>query len=283
MAAFTFAVADGIATITLDRPERMNALSREDGLALAAVFDRTDADDAVRAVIVTGAGRAFCAGADLSAGGFGTAPSVEARRDWGGVLTLRMFESVKPIIAAVNGVAAGVGATMLLPMDVRLASTEARFGFVFSRRGIMPESASTWFLPRLVGISRALDWCYSGRVFGAEEALAGALVSAIHPPEALMGAARALARSYADGTAPVSVALTRRMMWRMMTAPHPMVAHRMESGLTPPMGRSGDPREGVAAFLEKRAPDFPERVSAGLPDLWEEGAMTYDPLAPSRP
>ena len=276
MTAFTVDVTDDIATITLDRPDKMNALAREDGLALVEVFDRTDADDAVRAVIVTGAGRAFCAGADLSAGGFGAAPSEEARRDWGGVLTLRMFDSVKPVIGAINGVAAGVGATMLLPMDVRLASTQARFGFVFSRRGIMPESASTWFLPRLVGISQALDWCYSGRVFGAEEALKGGLVSAVHEPDALMDAARALARSYADGTAPVSIALTRRMMWRMMTAPHPMVAHRMESGLTPMMGRSGDPREGVAAFLEKRAPAFPEQVSAGLPDLWEEGVMTYE-------
>ena len=276
MTAFSLDVAEGIATITLDRPDRMNALTREDGLALAEVFDRTDADDAIRAVIVTGAGRAFCAGADLSGGGFGAAPSAEARRDWGGVLTLRMFESLKPIIAAINGVAAGVGATMTLPMDVRLASTQARFGFVFSRRGIMPESASTWFLPRLVGISQALDWCYSGRVFGAEEAMRGGLVSAIHEPGDLIDAARSLARSYADGTAPVSIALTRRMMWRMMTAPHPMVAHRMESGLTPLMGRSADPREGVSAFLEKRAPVFPERVSAGMPELWEEGVMGYE-------
>ena len=276
MTAFTVDIAEGIATITLDRPDKMNALSRDDGLALAEVFDRTDTDDAVRAVIFTGAGKAYCAGADLSGGGFGAAPSDEARRDWGGVLTLRMFESVKPIIAAINGVAAGVGATMLLPMDVRIASTQARFGFVFSRRGIMPESASTWFLPRLVGISQALDWCYSGRVFGADEALAKGLVSAVHEPGALIDAALALARSYADGTAPVSIALTRRMMWRMMTAPHPMVAHRMESALTPLMGRSGDPKEGVAAFLEKRPPVFPERVSAGLPDLWEEGVLGYE-------
>ena len=272
MDAFTLEVADGIATVTLDRPDRMNALSRADAVALAEAFDRTDADDAVRAVIVTGAGRAFCAGADLSASGFGETPDDAAggegaTRDWGGILALRIFDSVKPVIAAVNGVAAGVGATMLLPMDVRIASAQARFGFVFTRRGIVPESASSWFLPRVVGISRALDWCYSGRVFDAEEALSAGLVRSVHPPGELLDAARALARTYAEGTAPVSVALARRMLWRMMAADHPMTAHRMESAMIPTRGRSADAREGVAAFLEKRAPVFPDRVSDGLPDV----------------
>lgn len=268
MDAFTLDKADGIATITLSRPDRLNTLSRSDAVALAEVFDETDADDAVRAVVVTGAGRAFCAGADLSGSGFGETPEGEgATRDWGGILTIRIFDSVKPVIGAVNGVAAGVGATMLLPLDVRLASADARFGFVFTRRGIVPESASSWFLPRLVGISQALDWCYSGRVFDAEEAQSAGLVRSVHPPGELMDAALALARTYIDGTAPVSVALARRMLWRMMTADHPMVAHRMESGMITTRGRSADAREGVAAFREKRPAVFPDRVSAGLPDV----------------
>ena len=267
---FTIANDEGIATITLDRPEVMNTLTRASAVALSRIFDETDADDAVRAVIVTGAGqRAFCAGADLSAGGFGQtdADGSDPTRDWGGILTMRMFDSVKPIIGAVNGVAAGVGATMLLPMDARIASTTARFGFVFTRRGIVPESASTWFLPRLVGMTRALDWCYSGRVFDAEEALAGGLVGALHAPDDLIPAARALARRWIDGTAPVSVALTRRMMWRMFAADHPMTAHLTESAMIPTRGRSADAREGVAAFREKRAPVFPDRVSEGLPPV----------------
>lgn len=266
--AFTLTIDDGIATITLDRPERMNALTRADAMALVAAFDRTDADDAVGAVIVTGTGRAFCAGADLSAGDFGEADAGEdADRDWGGILTMRIFDSVKPVIAAVNGVAAGVGATMQLPMDVRIAAVDARYGFVFTRRGIVPESASSWFLPRLVGISRALRWCYSGEVFGAGEALEAGLVNAVVPADALMDAARAEAKRFMTGTAPVSVALTRRMLWRMLATEHPMAAHRMESALIPARGTSADAREGVAAFLEKRTADFPDRVSAGLPDV----------------
>lgn len=265
MDGFKVDVADAIATITLDRPERMNTLTRASAMDLAQVFDRTDADDAVRAVIVTGTGRAFCAGADLSGAGFGEAPEGdEVTRDWGGILTMRMFDSLKPIIAAVNGVAAGVGATMLLPMDIRIASTDARFGFVFARRGIVPESASSWFLPRVVGISRALEWCYSGRVFGAEEALEAGLVRSLHAPGELLDAARRLARDIADNAAPVSVALTRRMLWGMMTADHPMDAHRMESGMITTRGRSSDAREGVAAFREKRPPQFPDVVSTGI-------------------
>jgi enoyl-CoA hydratase/carnithine racemase len=268
--AFTLTVEDGIATILLDRPERMNALTRADALELVAAFDQTDADDAVRAVVISGTGRAFCAGADLSAGGFGEAeaPAGEGPpRDWGGILTMRIFDSVKPVIAAINGVAVGVGATMLLPMDVRIAADTARFGFVFTRRGIVPESASSWFLPRLVGISQALRWCYSGEVFGAQEALAGGLVSELVPPDELMATARRIALKLTDGTAPVSVALTRRMLWRMLATNEPMTAHLMESALIPSRGASADAREGVAAFLEKRPPDFPDKVSAGLPEV----------------
>ena len=269
--SFSLEIADGVATITLARPERMNTLNRPTAIELAATFDRTDADDRVKAVIVTGSGRAFCAGADLSGSGFGEAPEGDATRDWGGILTMRIFDSLKPVIAAVNGVAAGVGATMQLPMDIRIASTDARFGFVFTRRGIVPESASSWFLPRIVGISRALDWCYSGRVFGAEEALAAGLVQSLHAPDELLDAARTIAHAIADNTAPVSVALTRRMLWQMLTTAHPLEAHEMESAMIPTRGRSDDAREGVSAFLEKRAPVFPDKVSEKLDEIRRAG------------
>jgi enoyl-CoA hydratase/carnithine racemase len=280
-----YAVEDGIATITLNRPERMNAFTTRMRDELIAAFDATDADDAVRAVIVTGAGKAFCAGADLAAGGqtFDYAERKDAAResvrvgdvyrDGGGLVTLRIFRSVKPVIGAINGAAVGVGVTMQLPMDIRLASTQARFGFVFSRRGITPEAASTWFLPRLVGIQTALEWCYTGRVFDAQEAHRERLVRSLHAPEALLPAARALAREIADHAAPVSVALTRQMLWRMAGADDPMRAHRVDSRAIQSRGRSADVREGVGAFLEKRAPRFPDRVSADLPEFypwWDE-------------
>jgi enoyl-CoA hydratase/carnithine racemase len=278
-------VADGVATITLNRPDRLNAFNTAMRDELIAAFDATDADDAVRAVIVTGAGRAFCAGADLSAGGQtvdyarrNDASREAARvgdvyRDGGGLVTLRIFRSLKPVIGAINGAAVGVGATMQLPMDLRMASTDARFGFVFARRGITPEAASTWFLPRLVGPQTALEWCFTGRVFDAAEAHRERLVRSLHAPDALMPAARALALEIADNAAPVSVALSRQMLWRMMGADHPMRAHRVDSRAIQSRGRSADVREGVGAFLEKRPAVFPDRVSADMPDFfpwWDE-------------
>jgi enoyl-CoA hydratase/carnithine racemase len=243
-------------------------------------FDRTDADDSVRAVIVTGRGRGFCAGADLSGGGEtfsrggGGEPTGEEGipRDGGGLVSLRIFESKKPVIAAVNGAAVGVGVTMTLPMDIRLASENARFGFVFARRGIVPEAASSWFLPRAVGLQQAAEWVYTGRVFSAQEALAGRLVRSVHPADELLPAARALAAEIADNTAPVSVALSRLMMWRMLGADHPMEAHRIDSKAVYWTGRAADAHEGVSAFLEKRPAKFTLKPSA-MPEFypwWEE-------------
>ena len=243
---------------------------------LIDAFDLSDADDDVRAVVVTGAGRAFCAGADLSGGGdtFDSQSRLTASgnepRDGGGLVSLRIFRSLKPVIAAVNGPAVGVGVTMTLPMDIRLASTEARFGFVFGRRGIVPEAASSWFLPRVVGISQALEWTYSGRVFPAEEALAGRLVRSLHQPDELLPAARMLAREIADNTAPVSVALTRQMMWRLLGADHPMAAHRADTRAMAIRGRMPDVQEGIGSFFEKRPAVFRDRVSSDLPDVFPD-------------
>lgn len=275
-----YKVEQGVATITLNRPDRMNAFTAKMMDELIRVFDVTDADDDVRAIVVTGAGRAFCAGADLSGGGGTfdrTNPQALEReagkvgdiyRDGGGRVTLRMFDSLKPIIAAVNGAAVGVGVTMQLPMDIRLASTDAKFGFVFARRGITPEAASSWFLPRLVGLQTALEWCYTGRVFSAQEAFDKGLVRSLHAPEELLPAAYALAREIADNTAPVSVALARQMLWRMAGADHPMEAHRADSRAIQFRGAQGDAKEGVTSFLEKRTPNYPNKVSADLPDIW---------------
>ncbi len=275
-------VADGVLTITLNRPQRLNAWTTTMAGELIGAFDRADADDDIRVVIVTGAGRAFCAGADLQKGGetfdaraagaAGSGPGAAEHRDNGGQLTLRIFESTKPVIAAVNGPAVGVGATMTLPMDIRLASENARFGFVFVRRGIVPEAASSWFLPRIVGISRAVEWAATGRVFSAAEALEGGLVRSVHSPDELMPAARALAAEIADNAAPVSVALARRMMWTMLGAQHPMTAHRMDSRAMFLRGQSADVVEGVTSFLEKRPARFSDRVSDGLPDVLPEWA-----------
>ena len=271
-----YGVADSVATITLNRPERMNAFTDVMMRELIDAFDQVDADDDVRAVIVTGSGdRAFCAGADLGGGGETFAKggsdiqtSVGVPRDGGGMVSLRVFDCKKPVIGAINGAAVGVGVTMTLPMDVRLASDNARFGFVFARRGIVPEACSSWFLPRLVGISTAAEWCYTGRVFPAAEALERGLVRSVHPADDLLPAAYELAREIADNTAPVSVALTRQMLWRMLGADHPMEAHRVDSRGIQSRGASADAREGVESFLEKRAPVYPVKVSDGLPDLF---------------
>ena len=280
-----------IATITLDRPDKLNAFTSRMAHEMIAAFDATDADDSVRVVIVTGRGRGFCAGADLSAGaatfdyeklgGSRTGP-VQADgsidygndqvRDTGGRVTLRIFESLKPVIAAVNGPAVGIGATMQLAMDIRMASDSARYGFVFARRGIVPEAASSWFLSKLVGLPLALEWCLTGRVFGAAEALAGGLVRSVHAPDDLLPAARALAMEIADNTAAVSIAMTRQMLWRMAGEASPWAAHRLDSRAVYARGRSGDAKEGVVSFLEKRAPVYPDNVSTDMPDFfpwWE--------------
>jgi enoyl-CoA hydratase/carnithine racemase len=269
-----YEVADNVLTITLDRPDRLNAFTPTMQAELIEAFDRADADDDVRAVIVTGAGRAFCAGADLGGGGstfdWRERDGGEAGvpRDGGGQVSLRIFESTKPVIAAINGPAVGVGITMTLPMDVRIAAAGAKIGFVFARRGIVPEACSSWFLPRLVGISQALEWVETGRVFKSEEALAGGLVRSLHPADEVLGAARELATEIASSTAPVSVALARRLMWTMLGASHPMEAHRADSRAMYARGQSADAREGVESFLEKRPPRFSDRVSDGLPEIF---------------
>ena len=282
-----YEVADNVATITLDRPEKLNAFTGTMMMELLRAFDLVDADDDVRVVVMTGRGRGFCAGADLSSGGdtfdsdqskddarrLGLTGSQGQHRDGGGLVTLRMFRCLKPIIGAINGPAVGIGVTMTLPMDIRLASESARFGFVFARRGIVPEAASGWFLPRLVGISQAMEWCATGRVFEAAEALEGGLVRSLHAPDELLPAAYALAHEIADNTSPVSIALTRQMMWRGLGADDPMEAHKVDSPAIAARGASADAMEGVMSFLEKRPADFPLKVSTDMPDLfpwWEE-------------
>jgi enoyl-CoA hydratase/carnithine racemase len=273
----TTEAADSVLTITLNRPERLNAWTPQMGRELREAFDLADAEDRVRAVIVTGAGRGFCAGADLAAGGetfdHRQHESTGPARDGGGELTLRIFRCTKPVIAAINGPAVGVGATMTLPMDIRLAAEDARLGFVFARRGIIPEACSSWFLPRVVGISRAMEWVSTGRVFSAQEGLEGGLLRSLHPKEELLDTARALAREIAENTAPVSVALARQLMWRMLGAEHPMLAHRADSRGMASRGESADAVEGITAFLQKRPAMFPDRVSDGLPEImpwWSE-------------
>ena len=290
-----YEVKDNILTITLNRPDKLNAFTGEMMQELIDAFDKADADDDVRAIVVTGEGRAFCAGADLSAGAKtfdyaeredrpdkggdprkpdGTIDwSHPAVRDGGGRVTLRIFECLKPVIAAVNGPAVGIGVTMQLAMDVRLASEDARFGFVFARRGIVPEACSSWFLPRLVGISQALEWTYSGRVFPAQEALDGGLVKKLYKADELLPAAYEMAREIVENTAPVSVALTRQMMWRMLGADHPMEAHKIDSRAIYARGAQEDAKEGVMSFLEKRPAKYPNKVSEDMPSFfpwWDE-------------
>jgi enoyl-CoA hydratase/carnithine racemase len=267
----SYEVSDAVCTVTLNRPEKLNALTGTMLSELIGALEAADADDAVRAVIVTGAGRAFCAGADLSQGArtFDRGPAgADAHRDGGGMFTLRAYDMKKPLIAAINGPAVGFGLTMTLPMDIRLASTEARMGLVFARRGVVPEACSTWFLPRLVGISQAAEWVYTGRVFGADEAHRAGLVSRVLAPGELLPAARALAREIADHTSAVSVALARQMLWKMLGADHPMAAHRVDSPGMFWTGQSADAREGVSAFLEKRPPRFTLRPSADMPPFY---------------
>jgi enoyl-CoA hydratase/carnithine racemase len=282
----TYDVKDHIATITLNRPDKLNAFTGTMMNEMIAAFDEIDKDDNVRVAIVTGAGRGFCAGADLSAGA--NTFDAEARsdrperqgvrgakgevnwsdpriRDGGGLLTLRIFECLKPVIAAVNGPAVGVGVTMQLPMDIRIASENARFGFVFSRRGIVPEACSSWFLPRIVGIAQAMEWCATGRVFDAAEALKGGLVSRVVRHEELLPAARTFAKEIVDNTSQVSVALIRQMMWKMLGADHPMEAHKVDSRGIYARGQSPDVKEGVVSFLEKRPAKFPDKVSKDMP------------------
>ena len=270
---------DSVLLITLNRPEILNAFNRDMMAEIIDALDKADADDNVRAIIVTGAGRGFCAGADLSAGG--NTFNAEARddredglhRDGGGRVTLRIFECKKPIIAAINGAAVGIGATMTLPMDIRLCSTKAKFGFVFARRGIVPEACSSYFLPRVVGISQALEWCYSGRVFPGDEALAGGLVRSVHQPDDLLAAAKVIAREIADNTSAVSVTLIRQMMWKMLGADHPMEAHKIDSRGIYFAGKAADAKEGVESFLEKRIAKFPLKVSEDMPEFypwWED-------------
>ncbi len=269
-----YEVADHVLTITLDRPDRLNAFTATMGRELIAAFEAADHDDDVRAVIVTGEGRGFCAGADLQEGGstFDWRERQEAGeevpRDGGGRVVLRIFDSAKPVIAAINGPAVGVGITMTLPMDIRLAAENAKIGFVFSRRGIVPEACSSWFLPRIAGIGQAMEWVATGRVFSAEEARAGGLVRSVHAADDLLPAARELAAEIADNAAPVSVALARRMMWTMLGAEHPMAAHRADSRAMFARGQSDDAREGVTSFLEKRPASFTDSVSTGLPEIF---------------
>ncbi|MGA0269584.1 MAG: crotonase/enoyl-CoA hydratase family protein [Ilumatobacteraceae bacterium] len=277
-------IADGIATIWMNRPDKMNAFTELMRYEIIDALDHTDADDDVRAVIFTGRGRAFCAGADLSSGegtfsrgGSDIMGRNGVPRDGGGTVSLRIYESKKPVIGAINGAAVGVGVTMTLPMDIRLASTAAKFGFVFSRRGIVPEAASSWFLPRLVGISQAMEWVASGEVFPAEEAMAGGLVRSVHEPDDLLPAAYALARKLTESSSAVSIAVARKMMWRMLGADHPMAAHKVDSRGILERGRSEDVKEGINSFFEKRAPQFPDKVSDGLGTIfsdWDD--PTYD-------
>jgi len=282
-----YEIKDKILTVTLNRPERLNAFTGQMMDDLIEAFDKAGKDDDIRVIIVTGAGRGFCAGADLGAGGNtfnrevrnnkgeteGVKDDPEWMRDGGGRTTLAIFDCPKPIIAAFNGPAVGVGVTMTLPMDIRIASEEAKFGFVFARRGLVPEAASSWFLPRVVGINKALEWTFSGRVFSPEEAKEGGLIKSIHPANELLEEANKIAQEIVENTSPVSVAMTRQMLWKLLGADHPMEAHKVDSRAIYELGQGADAKEGVESFLEKRSPKFPSKVSKDMPEFypwWEE-------------
>ena len=281
-----YEVKDKILTITLNRPDRLNAFTGQMMNDLISAFDSASNDDEVRVVIVTGEGRGFCAGADLGAGEatFNRDENPRAKktddeenlewlRDGGGRTTLAIYDCSKPIIAAINGPAVGVGVTMTLPMDIRLASEEAKFGFVFARRGLVPEAASSWFLPRIVGISKSLEWTFSGKVFDAEEALKGGLIRSVHSKRSLLDEAKKIANEIIENTSPVSVSMTRQMLWKMLGADHPMEAHQVDSRAIYELGKGEDTKEGVNSFLEKRPPEFPSKVSRDMPDFypwWDE-------------
>lgn len=281
--AITYAVADAIATVTLNRPDSMNAITPTMLDELVQVFGEADADPEVRAIVVTGTGRAYCAGADVSGGSksfdadsAGWADDIDEFRDGGGLLTLKIFESTKPVIGAINGVAAGLGATMLLPMDILLASETARIGFVFAKRGIVPEACATWFLPKKVGIGTATEWCFTGRLIPAQDAQKAGLVRSVHAPEDLLPAAYALAREITENSAPVAVGMIRQMLWRFAGAEHPMDAHRIDSKVNYELGKSADVTEGITAFLEKRSPHFSGRLPQDAPSVypwWVEPAF----------
>ncbi|KAA1380102.1 enoyl-CoA hydratase-related protein [Aeromicrobium fastidiosum] len=265
-------VADRIATIELNRPEHLNSITSQMVDELVAVFAQTNDDPDVRVVVVTGRGKAYCAGADLSGGSGsldaeerGWAEEIDEFRDGGGLITLNIFASTKPVIAAVNGVAAGLGATMLLPMDFIMAAESARFGFVFAKRGIVPEACSTWFLPKKVGLSKAAEWFYTGRMVSSAEALDAGLVRSVHPDDELLPAAYALAREIVDNTSPVAVGMIRQMLWRFASSDHPMDAHRVDSRLNYELGTTPDVVEGITSFLEKRPPRFPGTLPADAP------------------
>lgn len=284
----SYRTADGIATIELNRPKKLNAFTDQMERELIDAFDRADSDDDVRVVVLTGAGKAFCAGMDLSESAdprevfvdwrrsptaptgtqFDTGSTLPLRRDGGGRVALRIFDSLKPVIAAINGHAVGVGLTMTLPADIRLASEDARFSVPFTRRALVPESCSSWFLPRVVPVQQAMEWMLTGATFTAQEALAGGLVRSIHPKGELLTAATYLARQIAENTSPVSVGLTRKLLWQMMTAPHPMLAHRIETHALNVRGVSADAREGISAFIEKRPPQFTDSVTSDWPDVF---------------
>jgi enoyl-CoA hydratase/carnithine racemase len=270
-----YEVENRILTITLNRPDRLNAFTPQMRQELIHALDQADADDDIRAIVVTGAGSAFCAGADLETGAdtfdyqtLNNQPAPDNHRDGGGRLTLRIFDSIKPTIAAINGPAVGIGITMTLAMDLRITTFNARFGFVFTRRGIVPEACSSWFLPRIVGIGTALEWILTGRIFPADEAFRRGLVRSIHAPCDLLPAAENLAKEIADNTSAVSVALARQMLWRMLGADHPMEAHKIDSQGIYCTGRSADAREGITSFLEKRSPQFTDKPSTDMPEFY---------------